>query len=104
MALVVIAEDAIHYRGAAADGGPDDVPVDGLGDVGRLVADSVADVLDRDAVAAHDRDGGVAALVGVPVANARLLGHLAEVPVESTRRVHRAVLVAEDQIEVLPHL
>ena len=33
--------------------GSDGVPVDGLGDVGRLVAHRVADVLDRDAVGAH---------------------------------------------------
>lgn len=45
-------------------------PADGLHDVDRLMADCVADFLDRDAVAAHGRDGGVATLVGVPAANA----------------------------------
>jgi hypothetical protein len=45
----------------------DHVAVDGLGYVGGLVADRVTDVLDRDAVAAHDRDRGVASLMGVPV-------------------------------------
>jgi len=44
------------------------VPVDGLGDVGGLAAHSVADVLDRDAVAAHDRHGGMPPLVRMPVA------------------------------------
>ena len=44
--------------------------VDGPGDVGGLVAYGVANLLDWYAVAAHDRDCGVAAFVGVPVANA----------------------------------
>ena len=35
-----------------------------------------------DAVAAHDRDGGVPSLVGVPVADACSFGHLAEAPDE----------------------
>jgi hypothetical protein len=56
------------------------VAVDGLGDGGGLVADRVADLLDRYAVAAHDRDRGVAAFVGVPLASAGLPGHLAEAP------------------------
>jgi hypothetical protein len=63
--VVRVAEDVIHDGDPASDRRPDDVPVDGLSDVGRLVADRVTDVLDRDAVAAHDRDCGVAALMGV---------------------------------------
>jgi hypothetical protein len=86
--VVWVAEDVVHDGGAAPDRGPDDVPVDGLGDVGRLVADRVADVLDRDAVTAHDRDRGVASLVGVSVADAGLPGHLAEAPVEGVYAVH----------------
>jgi len=39
-----------------------------LGYVGWLVVYGVADLLDRDAVAAQDRDCGVAAFVGAPVA------------------------------------
>jgi len=53
--VVRVAEDAVHDNGATVDGGHDHVPVDGFGDVGGLVAHGVADVLDRDAVAAHDR-------------------------------------------------
>ena len=49
-------EDAIHDRCSAADGGDDHVSIDSLGDVSGLVAYGVADVLDRDAVVAHDRD------------------------------------------------
>jgi hypothetical protein len=55
-------------RRAALDGRHDDVAVDGLGHVGGLVADGVGDVLDRHAVAAHDRDRGMSSFVGVPVA------------------------------------
>jgi hypothetical protein len=42
-----------------------------------------------------DRDGGVAALVGVPVADACALGYLAEAPVEDILGVEVAVFVAE---------
>jgi hypothetical protein len=80
----------------------DHVAVDDLGHVGGFVADSVADALKRDAVAAHDRDRGVAAFVGVPVPDARSQGHLPEAPVEGVTGVHAAVLVAEDEIVVLP--
>jgi hypothetical protein len=44
---------------------------------------------------AHDRDRNMTSLVGVPVAEARFLGHLAEPPVESVFLVHAAVLVAD---------
>ena len=67
----LVCEDPVHDRCAAADGGDDHVAVDGLRDMGRLVSYRVADVLDRDAVVAHDRDGGVTSLVGVPVTDAR---------------------------------
>ncbi len=76
--------------------------VDGLGYVRGLVAYRVADVLDRDAVAAHDRDRGVPTLVGVPVADAGLPGHLGEAPVKRVGRVHGAVLVAEDEVVGVP--
>ena len=89
-------------KGHAADRGHDHVPVDGLGHVGRLVANGVADLLDRDAVAAHDRHRGVPSLVGVPVADAGFPGHLAEAPVERVGGVHGPVLVAEDEVGVLP--
>jgi hypothetical protein len=46
----------------------------------------------------------VAALVRVPVADPRLPRHLAKAPVEPAGRVHRAVLLAEHQVEVVPHL
>jgi hypothetical protein len=95
-------EDAVHDHGAAADRGDDHVAVDGLGDVGGLVAYGVADVLDRDAIVAHDRDGGVAALMGVPMADARTLGRLAEAPVERVLGVRVAVLVAEYEVRVVP--
>jgi hypothetical protein len=78
------------------------VPVDGLGHVGRFVADGVGDVLDRDAVIAHDRHGGVAALVGVPVANSGALSHPAEPPVEIVAGVLVPVLVAEDEVGLPP--
>jgi hypothetical protein len=97
-----VCEDAVHDRRAAADRGDDHVAVDGLRDVGGLVAYCVADVLDRDAVVAHDRDGGVPSFVGVPVADAGPLGHLAEPVIEPIGRVHLAVLVAEDEVVVLP--
>jgi hypothetical protein len=38
LCLVRVTEDVIHDGGAASDRGPDDVPVDLLGDVGRLEA------------------------------------------------------------------
>ncbi len=68
--VVVFVEDVVHDRRSPADRGDDHVSVDSYGDVGGLVAYGVADVLDRYAVAGHDRDGGVAALVGVPVTDA----------------------------------
>src|SRR5215470_1070769 len=68
---------------------------DGLGDMGGLVPHGVADLLDGDAVAAHDRDRGVPSLVGVPAADAGAAGHLAEPPVELAGRIRVAVLVAE---------
>jgi hypothetical protein len=40
--------------------------------------------------------------VGVPVADACSPGHLAEPPVEGVAGVHAAVLVAEDEVGVLP--
>jgi hypothetical protein len=61
-----VAEHGVHDIRPAADGGHDHVSVDGLGDVGGLVAHGVADVLQRHAVAAHDRHGGVASLMGMP--------------------------------------
>jgi hypothetical protein len=51
-------------------GGNDQVPVDGLGDVGGLVAQGVGDVLYRHAAAAHDGHARVASLVGVPASRA----------------------------------
>ena len=69
-----VAEHVVHDARSASDRGDDDVPIDGLGDVRGLVAHRVADVLARDAVIAHDRYGGVAAFVGVPVADAGLAG------------------------------
>ena len=42
---VVAAEHVVHNACSPADRGRDDVPVDGLGDVGGLVADGVGDVL-----------------------------------------------------------
>src|SRR5579859_5366703 len=66
----------------AAYGGDDDVPVDGFGDVGRLVAHRVADLLHGYAVVAHDRHCGVPGFVGVPVAEAGTAGDLGESPVE----------------------
>ena len=62
---VVVAEHVVRHGRSATDGRDDHVAVDDLGDVGGLVAYRVADLLDRDAVATHDRDGSVAALVGV---------------------------------------
>jgi hypothetical protein len=53
-------------------------------------------------VVAHDRDGGVTSLVGVPVADARSLGHLAESPVERVLGVRMAVLVAEHEVGAVP--
>lgn len=64
---VMVVEHAIHDGCAAADRGHDHVPVDGLGDMGGLVANGVADLLERQSVATHDRDGRVPTLVGVPV-------------------------------------
>ena len=74
--LQVVAGGGLE-RVEAGPGEPADetlVDVDGLGDVRGLVARRVADVLARDAVVAHDRYGGVAAFVGVPVADAGLAG------------------------------
>jgi hypothetical protein len=99
---VVVAEHVVHYGCTAADRGDDYVPVDGLGDMGGLVAYRVADLLDRDAVAAHDRDCGVAAFMGVPVADARLPSHLGEAPVEGIGRVSVAVLLAEHEVVGAP--
>ena len=62
--VFVVIEDAVHHGRSPADLGHDDVSVDGLGNVGGLVANRVADVLNRYAVAAHDRNGRVSALVG----------------------------------------
>jgi hypothetical protein len=50
--VVMVIKDAIHDPSSATDRGDDHVPVDGLGHVGGLVADGVADVLDGYAVAA----------------------------------------------------
>lgn len=80
--LAVVAEDAVHDWGVAADRGDDDVAVDGLGDVGGFTAHGVAEVLDLDTFAAHNGDGGVAVFVGAPVADVSPLGHLAQSPVE----------------------
>ena len=66
-----------------------------------LVSDGVGDVLDRDAVVAHDRHGGVAPFVRVPVADPGSPSHLAEPPVERVPRVHSPVLVAEHEIAVV---
>jgi hypothetical protein len=71
--VIFLVEDAVHDLRSASDRWHDHVAVDGFGDVGGPVAHCVADVLDRDAVVAHDRDGGVAALVGVPVTDACLV-------------------------------
>src|ERR1700722_881577 len=99
-----VPEDVVHDAGSAPDRGDDHMAVDGLGDVRGLVADRVADVLDRDAVVAHDGHGCVTALVSMPVTDARAAGHLAEPPVEGVTGVRGAVLVAEDQAVVLPVL
>ena len=61
--VFVIVEDAVHHGRSAADLGHDHVAVDGFGDVGGFVAHSVADLLDRYAVAAHGRHGGVPSLM-----------------------------------------
>ena len=61
----------------------------------------VADFLERDAVAAHDRERGVPALVGVPVAGACSPGHLPNRQLRASL-VYMAVLVAEDEAGVLP--
>src|SRR5262245_15543585 len=58
-AVFACAEHGVHDGRAALDRGDDDLAVDGLGDVGGLVAHGVADLLDGDAVAAHDGHGGV---------------------------------------------
>src|SRR5229473_3404369 len=42
------------------------------------------------------------ALVGVPVADTGSPGHLAEPPVERVAGIHAAVLVAKDEVVVLP--
>jgi len=102
LAGISVFEYAVHNDRAAADGGDDHVAVDGLGDVRGFVAYGVADLLDRNAVAAHDRDCGVAALVSVPVADAGLPGHLGKAPVERVGRVHAAVLVAEHEVAGVP--
>ena len=86
----------------APGGGDDHVPVDSLGDVGGLVAYGVADVLDRDAVVAHDRDHSVTSLVGVLVMDACSLDHLAEAPVERLLGVWVAVFTAEHEVGVVP--
>src|SRR5215471_16182232 len=74
--VLVVAEDVIHHGRSPADLGHDHVAVDSFGDVGGLVAHRVADLLDRHTVAAHDRHGRVAALVGMPAADACFSGHL----------------------------
>src|SRR5579859_6518794 len=102
VSVMCLAEDLVHDGRAAANGGDDYVAVDGLGHVGGLVTDGVADLLERDAVGAHDRYRGVPAFVGMPVADACSLGHLAEPPVERVAGVHVPVLVAEHKIVVLP--
>ncbi len=66
------------------------------------MAHGVADLLDRHAVAAHDRHGGMSFLVGVPAADACFSGHLGKAPGELVRRVGVAVLVAEDEVVVVP--
>src|SRR5450755_695009 len=99
-----VPEDVVHDACSAADRGDDDVPVDGLGNVGGLVAHRVADVLNRDTVVTHDRYGRVAAFVGVPVTDAGPAGRLAELPVECVARVLGAVVVAEHQAMILPVL
>src|SRR5450759_2991609 len=86
-----VTEHVVHDTRPAADGGDDDVPVDGLGDVRGLVAHRVADVLDRDTVDAHDRHGGVTTLVSMPVTDAGLTGDPAEPPVERVAGVRGAV-------------
>jgi hypothetical protein len=64
--------------------------------VGGLVAYGVADVLDRDAVVAHDRDCGVTALVGAAALSRRknnvtLIGRSAALLAHAGRapRMHR---------------
>jgi hypothetical protein len=100
--VVVVIEGVIHDRRSTADRGHDHVPVDSLGDVGGLVAHGVADLLDWHPIGAHDRHCRVSALVGVPVSDARLPGHLGEAPVERVGRVGVAVLLAEDKVIVAP--
>jgi hypothetical protein len=56
------------------------------------------------AVVAHNRDRDVASLVGVPVADAGALVHGAEPVVQGGAGVRGAVLVAEDQVLVVPGL
>ena len=67
------------------------------------MADGVADVLDGDALRAHDRHGGVTSLVGVPVSESGAAGHLGEPPVEVVAGVGTPVRVAEHEV-VLPVL
>src|SRR6266566_244577 len=100
--IVRVAEYCVHDGRTTADGRYDHVSVDGLGHMGGLVAHGVADLLERDAIAAHDRHRGVTSLMSVPVPDAGPPGHLAEPPVERVARVHAAVLVTEHEILVLP--
>ena len=95
--LAVVAEDAVHDWGVAADRGDDDVAVDGLGDVGGFTAHGVAEVLDLDTFAAHNGDGGVAVFVGAPVADVSPLGHLAQSPVE-VPEVYIGLFATENQV------
>ena len=69
-----------------------------------LIADGVADLLNRDAVGAHDRNGRVPSLMGVPMADACTPGYLAEPPVERVAAVLTPVLIAEDEVGVVPCL
>src|ERR1039458_5927941 len=67
-----------------------------------LVAYGVGDVLYRDAVGTHDRDGRVPSFVRVPVAEAGPPGDFAEAPVERVLGVRPSVLVAEHEVVFLP--
>ncbi len=98
----MVIEDVVHDGRSPADRRHDHVAINGFSDVGGLVTDGIADVLDRDALAAHDRDSGVPSFVGVPVAVAGAASHLAEPPVELVGRVQVALLVAEDEVVLVP--
>ncbi len=96
------AEHGVHNSGAASDCRNNLLAVYDFGHMGGRVAHGVADLLDWHAVLAHDRHGRVPGLVGVPVADARAAGDLAESPVERVAGVRATILVTEHEVVVMP--